>query len=103
MSLTVGSEGLTEREHGTRRLVYSGKNWKGNIFYNYSDGTYSYLNMDRTTRGPISVYQSEGPDGLATIGYVPYPKRQPLADDSNSDDSEASQDFPVMKRKKINL
>ena len=103
MTLTVGPEELTERRKGTRRLVYSGKNWKGNIFHTYSDGSYSYLNMDRTTGGPISVYQSEGPDGLATIGYVPYPKRQPLADDSNSDDSEASQDFPVMKRKKINL
>ena len=112
MTLTVELEELEERESGTKRVLYKGTNWKGNKYLTFSDGTFSYMNTERTAEGPTvaNVYHSGRPGECAKIGYVPYEKRKPMETecDIDSDDSGDpgnfgdSEGFSLKKRRKFN-
>ena len=65
-----------EKLHAKRTLVYKGTNNEGNKFYTFSDGSYSYVNLDRRTRGLVSIYHSATCSHEAEIDSVPIKRRR---------------------------
>ena len=106
MTLKVQPTEMATLETGTKAELYRGKNWRGNMFCTYSDGSYAYLNLDRTSSDEgvvlVNVYQSGTSRNSPQLGYVPTSKRTPLEDDDTLDSNESadSHGFSLKKRRR---
>ena len=67
----------------TRKCLYKGRNGNGNVYFCYSDGTFSYLNMKR---GRFSSAYHMYSDGHSELGFVPEKRRKEF--DTESDEEE---------------